>query len=377
MTLPPMDQGRPYFFCGIGGSGMLPLALIVRGQGLRGRRLGPLARPGPDWPAKFDFLRDARHRPPSAGRLRRHARRADPGHLRRGRGHRARRRGRAAPRRAGDAPGRAAGAAVQRRAAAHRRRRHQRQVDHHRHDRLDPARRGPRPHRHERRGDEELRHADDTPFASALVGSGRCLRQRGRRERRLDRALPPDASPSSTTSRSTTNRWTSCARCSATSSPRPKVAVLNLDNDETAALARRCRRARLDLQPRRPRRRSVRRTTSCPRPTASPSTSPSAETASERDACLQVPGRAQCLQRAGRPRAPRAPAASRCARRPRRSSGFTGIRRRLEVRRHGERRHRHRRFRAQPRQDRRHARRRCTPFPGACWSCSSRTASVR
>ncbi|HWH22633.1 MAG TPA: Mur ligase domain-containing protein, partial [Allosphingosinicella sp.] len=28
-----MNRGKPYFFCGIGGSGMLPLACIVRAQG--------------------------------------------------------------------------------------------------------------------------------------------------------------------------------------------------------------------------------------------------------------------------------------------------------------------------------------------------------
>ena len=28
-----MAQNRPYFFCGIGGSGMLPLALIVQARG--------------------------------------------------------------------------------------------------------------------------------------------------------------------------------------------------------------------------------------------------------------------------------------------------------------------------------------------------------
>ena len=28
-----MDASHPYFFCGIGGSGMLPLALILRGHG--------------------------------------------------------------------------------------------------------------------------------------------------------------------------------------------------------------------------------------------------------------------------------------------------------------------------------------------------------
>jgi UDP-N-acetylmuramate--alanine ligase len=51
-----VDQGRPYFLCGIGGSGMLPLALILRAQGLsvagsdRALDQGRTA-------AKFDFLR--------------------------------------------------------------------------------------------------------------------------------------------------------------------------------------------------------------------------------------------------------------------------------------------------------------------------------
>mgnify|MGYP001766093400 CR=1 FL=1 len=33
MTLPPSLTSHPWFFCGIGGSGMLPLALILKGQG--------------------------------------------------------------------------------------------------------------------------------------------------------------------------------------------------------------------------------------------------------------------------------------------------------------------------------------------------------
>src|SRR5579862_8699002 len=51
-----MTEGRPYFFCGIGGSGMLPLAIIVKQRGNRvsgsDRALdqGRLA-------AKFDYLR--------------------------------------------------------------------------------------------------------------------------------------------------------------------------------------------------------------------------------------------------------------------------------------------------------------------------------
>jgi UDP-N-acetylmuramate--alanine ligase len=56
MNLGP-NQGRPYFFCGIGGSGMLPLALILRAKGCavegsdRSLDQGRLAR-------KFQFLRD-------------------------------------------------------------------------------------------------------------------------------------------------------------------------------------------------------------------------------------------------------------------------------------------------------------------------------
>jgi UDP-N-acetylmuramate--alanine ligase len=51
------NQGRPYFFCGIGGSGMLPLALILRAKGCqvegsdRSLDQGRLAR-------KFQFLRE-------------------------------------------------------------------------------------------------------------------------------------------------------------------------------------------------------------------------------------------------------------------------------------------------------------------------------
>ena len=33
MTAAPVFTAHPWFFCGIGGSGMLPLAMILRGQG--------------------------------------------------------------------------------------------------------------------------------------------------------------------------------------------------------------------------------------------------------------------------------------------------------------------------------------------------------
>lgn len=52
-----MKQNRQYFFCGIGGSGMLPLALILRAQGhvVEGSdRMLDQGRTG----QKFDFLRD-------------------------------------------------------------------------------------------------------------------------------------------------------------------------------------------------------------------------------------------------------------------------------------------------------------------------------
>src|SRR5689334_6206233 len=51
-----MDILHPYFFCGIGGSGMLPLALILRGRGARiagSDRALDQGRTG----AKFEFLK--------------------------------------------------------------------------------------------------------------------------------------------------------------------------------------------------------------------------------------------------------------------------------------------------------------------------------
>ena len=68
--------------------------------------------------------------------------------------------------------------------------RDQRQVDRHRHDRLDPARDAPRPDGDERRGDEEFRH----PQRAVRQRAGRRrrrVRQRSRRERRVDRAVRP------------------------------------------------------------------------------------------------------------------------------------------------------------------------------------------
>ena len=51
-----MDQDRPYFFCGIGGSGMLPLALILREKGVAVAGSDRALDQGRT-EAKFDFLR--------------------------------------------------------------------------------------------------------------------------------------------------------------------------------------------------------------------------------------------------------------------------------------------------------------------------------
>ena len=51
-----MTVNRPYFFCGIGGSGMLPLALILRGEGAEVAGSDRSLDQGRT-PEKFDFLR--------------------------------------------------------------------------------------------------------------------------------------------------------------------------------------------------------------------------------------------------------------------------------------------------------------------------------
>ena len=83
----------PVFFCGIGGSGMLPLASIVRASGRQGRGLRPLARRRAH-AAQVRLSALARHPAVPAGRVGPSGRH-DPGHLGRGRGDRARRRPRA------------------------------------------------------------------------------------------------------------------------------------------------------------------------------------------------------------------------------------------------------------------------------------------
>src|ERR1700744_4066589 len=51
-----MTLDRPYFLCGIGGSGVLPLALILRGKGVAVSGSDRSLDQGPT-PQKFDFLR--------------------------------------------------------------------------------------------------------------------------------------------------------------------------------------------------------------------------------------------------------------------------------------------------------------------------------
>ena len=51
-----MERDRPYFFCGIGGSGMLPLALIVQARGSKVSGSDRALDQGRTAP-KFDFLR--------------------------------------------------------------------------------------------------------------------------------------------------------------------------------------------------------------------------------------------------------------------------------------------------------------------------------
>ena len=188
----------------------------------------------------------------------------------------------------------------------------------------------------------------DVPFASALVGARRRLRQRGRRKRRLDRALPARRSRCSTTSPSTTSRWTSCATCSAISPPRPETVVLNLDDDETRFLAaalppERLRTYSFQDRARRPVRLGHRRG----------AVRDLLQGRAAMPVRLQVPGRHNAenalaalaaAEAAGVPLAE----ARRGARRLHRPAPP------LRAGRRGERRHRDRRFRAQSRQDRRH-----------------------
>ena len=213
--------------------------------------------------------------------------------------------------------------------------------------------RRPRSHDHERRGDEEFRRRRRARsparwWARATSSSARSTKAtaRSRATRRRSRC--------STTSRSTTSRWTSCARCFAISSAKAKTAVLNLDNDETAGAL--VARGRAHLQ----------RCGERDAHLVGGEHPPGARRASRfevhetgrraaRRSRLQGARPAQRRERAGGARRGRARwrAAGRCGARARRLQRHAAPARNGG---HRERRHRDRRFRAQSRQDRRDAR---------------------
>ena len=67
-----MIPGQAYFFCGVGGSGMTPLALIVQALGGRVEGSDRALDQGRN-AARFDFLQARGVAPVPAGRQRRHA----------------------------------------------------------------------------------------------------------------------------------------------------------------------------------------------------------------------------------------------------------------------------------------------------------------
>ena len=166
---------------------MSPLAAIVKGAGRQRRRVGPLARPGAH-AGKIRDSRGARFHAVPAGRQRHHLAGPDPRGLGRRRGIRPRRAGGPARRRHDRVAARTAVGTVQCRRPAGRGGGHQRQIHHHGHDRPDPRPRRARPHGDERRRDEGLPHPRRGD-ALRRRRHRRGLRQRGRRERRLDPAL--------------------------------------------------------------------------------------------------------------------------------------------------------------------------------------------
>ena len=176
--------------------------------------------------------------------------RHDPGDLGRRGGNR-RRTSQAARRRRrkADAARRTAGAAVQRGAKRDRRRRHQRQIDHDRHDRLDFVRDRARSHRHERRRDEEFRRRPDAPFASALVGGAICSSAKWTRATARSRAIRPRIAVVNNIAldHKSMDELRALFRDFVA---KAELAVLNLDNEETASLGRTAAgEPDVDLQP--------------------------------------------------------------------------------------------------------------------------------
>ncbi|MFO1187754.1 MAG: Mur ligase domain-containing protein [Alphaproteobacteria bacterium] len=171
-----MSSGKSYFLCGIGGSGMLPLALILRGQGFKVSGSDRALDQGRT-AAKFEFLRAngiSLHAQDGSGI-------ADPSAIVVASAAveaTVPTSSRQAHQRPDPNARRASCRAVQRRRRTHRHRRHQRQVDDNRDGRLDPPCRRARSTIMNGRDEEFV--TGDIPFASAVVGKGDRFRQRGR-----------------------------------------------------------------------------------------------------------------------------------------------------------------------------------------------------
>ena len=240
-------------------------------------------------------------------------------------------------------------AAAQFRPAQRRRRRHQRQVDGHRHDRLDPSRLPSPADGDERRGDEEFRDAlgARSPARWSAIPSCSSARSTRATDRSRSTARRSRCSP---TSASTTRRWRSCAACSPPSCCVRARRCVNLDDPETRAIA--------DVIPP-----DNRLGYGFDSPGADFMGKDLQLRAEGGELRARGRGRArrgaaagarapQCVERARRDRGgARARRAGRRTRR-RRSAASTGLRRRLETVGERGRRHGDRRFRAQSRQDR-------------------------
>jgi len=143
---------------------------------------------------------------------------------------------RAGYRRKADAPRRTVGSAVQRRASQHRRRRDQRKVHHDGMAGWILSAAGRQSDHHERRRDEELRHArmrcSPVPLSAKAISSS----AKWTKATAPSRGYTPHIAVVNNVDW-ITNRWKNCAACFAIFVAKADIAVLNLDNEETAALA--------------------------------------------------------------------------------------------------------------------------------------------
>ena len=170
----------------------------------------------------------------------------------------------------------------------------------------------------------------EMPFASALVGGGDVFVSEVDESDGSIALFHPQIAVLNNISLDHKIDGRAARRCSATSSRKAKIAVLNLDNEETKALAATLAGSGIDLQRDRSRRRSCLRTNRRRRRRASTSRSPSAPPASQCGGAAADARAAQCLQCAcGAVRGARA-AAFRLHDAAQRSSSFSGIKRRFE-----------------------------------------------